>query len=183
MLPPDREMRVIRDHLLPLVAGVSLPVYRQQQLSEDCKEAISKQGYGYLGCGACSSVWAQAGGHYVIKILTYDGLDIPLTCNPTKELWEEIVAAGKENSSQVFQMPPYDIKWCDVYNKNGFIPKYVRHFLFLDYVHPEGFFAIQRRVDVSPYARTKAREMIKFFDVHEGNYGMDNDRPVIIDWY
>lgn len=178
-----REVNVIKQHLLPIVDGLSVQQYRDDdKYYHQILDVLCGLGYTFLGSGCCCAVYRKGDGKYLMKVFMPHGTNIPLYCNPTRKIWREMVRKGLAGSYNVVkhEMANEAFKLGGI---NGFIPVGVEHFLFYDYIHPKGLLAVQRAVDCSSGARGNAFGLLKSCHTHVGNVGMDGERPVIVDWF
>lgn len=182
-----REISVIENHLLPITECITYNEYRENKRYEvACLDKLRKLGYREISrdCGACSTVWRKGLGRHLIKVLRSDGCNIPLDQNPTRELWEKIVADGLEDSDQFVEALVRKPNRQKVFDWNyRFRARWVKYFLFHDYIHSDGLFAVQKFVDATNGRNDLASGLFRDRVSHDFNYGMDGDRPVIIDWW
>lgn len=175
----------IKRHIVPILDGVTREEYRRKyEYQYNVQEMLVNHGYIYTTQGGCCRIYIKPGHKHLIKLFMYAGLDLPLTTNPTRRMWYDMRRAGLTGSYEVAKKLPVKIPYdVNELRTQGFLPALVEHFLFYDYVHPEGLVGVQKLIDASPEARHQAEKKFGNKYNHTGNYGMDGDRPVIIDWY
>lgn len=167
----NEAIEFVKKRLEPLAAGLSEREYRYNDIAQKAVEVLNSYGYVGIGGGICSYVYQMPGSDFVIKV-NYDYIN--LNCHPTKEIWDAIVRNGHRGRKESME------EYC------FYKPFEVEHFLFFEYVSPQGFFAVQRFVDVSLGAIDKAAGLFRevgMLNFLRQNIGMDGNRPVIIDWW
>ncbi len=148
--------------------------FRNYAIQEEVDNIFESNGYEFVGSGMCSFVWRKPGSDYVIKS---HYAEMNLHSNPTKELWEKIQRFGAEEVDSDYKGSLEEFDW--------YIPKFVKDFLFYEYISEKGFFAIQKFIDASEEAQEKAFILLgeNGHAALKKNLGMDGNRPVIIDYW
>ncbi len=155
-----------------------------ESMERAARFALVANQYYEFGSGSCSTVYRKGDSKYLIKLKRFES-EASLLHNPRRD----------DNGKIILPVNPWRdtfevVSWVkEVYNNNPFeIAKQRRlaeHFLFFEYLHPLGLVAVQKVIDRSMNAQIKAANEIDPHPrwTHTGNYGLDGNRPVIIDWF